>query len=345
MTTLIRSINPATGETLRTYPALTEEALQRRIGVAAEAAASMQALPAEHRTLHLRKLARLFTEEQDELARTLTLETGKPIRAAVLEISRCADACRYYAEHAMRMLSPEMLQTSSEVYGRKQQSYVSWRPLGVLLAVMPSESPFWQACRVVLPALTAGNAVLLKLAGHVPQCASLLETLVRRAGFVRGTLTALLMEDRLVEAALHDQRVAAVTVVGPESVGRALAAQAGWLLKKSSLHLLGNGATLVMPSADLDGALAAAVEALASGVEGGKRLILHSGIYNDFVQRLAAAVEALKTGDPLRQETEIGPLATTDSLEAVSALVESAVKAHGRVLAGGTRLVGAGNLF
>ena len=232
------------------------------------------------------------------------------------------------------MLAPEMLPTATEGDGRKQQAYVAWSPIGVLLAVMPWESPLWQACRVVLPAVTAGNAVLLKHASTVPQCALLLETLVRRAGFLRGTVSALLIEDRLVEATLHDKRVAAVRVVGTESVGRALAAQAGWLLKRSSLHVLRNGATLVMPSADLDAALAAAVEALTSDTGAGKRLIVSSDIYKEFVHQLVKAIEALKIGDPLKQETQVGPLGTMEALAAMSEQVEAAVQAGGRVLAG-----------
>ena len=341
--TLLHSINPATGETLRSFPTLSEEALRERIGMVAEAAVVNAALPMEHRARCLRKLAQLLTEEQDELARAIALETGKPIRAAAIEVSRCSDACRHFAEHGARMLAPEMLQPA-EGDGRSQ-SYTEWSPLGVLLAVVSCESPFWQACRIVLPAITSGNAVLLKLAASAPQCALLLETLVRRAGFQRGTVSALLIEDRLVEAVLHDKRVASVTIVGTESVGRALAAQAGWLLKKSSLRVTGNGATVVMPSANLEGALAAAVGALIAGPGAGKRLIVSSGIYNEFVYQLGKLVEALKVGDPLKQETEVGPLGTKEALDAMHEQVQAAVQAGGRVLTGGTRLVGGGNFF
>jgi succinate-semialdehyde dehydrogenase/glutarate-semialdehyde dehydrogenase len=342
---LLHSINPATGKTLRSFPALTEEALRDRITLSAEAASVHAALPMEHRTRCLRKLAGLFAAEKDELARTVALETGRPIRYAAAEIGSCAEACNYYAENGARMLAPELLQKSGTSVGRKTQSYIALRPVGVVLAVMPSESPLWHACRVVIPALTAGNAVLLKPAMSVPQCALLLETLLRRAGFLRGTLNALLTEDRLVEAALHDKRVSAVTVVGAESVARAIAAQAGSLLKKSSLYVLGNGVTVVMPSADPDAALAAAVHAVVSGGEAGKRLIVSSGIYNDFVQRLVKTVEALPVGDPQKQETEVGPVGTAAAVEAISEQVRAVVDAGGRILTGGTRLVGRGIFF
>ena len=342
---VLRFTDPATGETMRSFPALTQETLSERIALAADAATAHAALPMEHRTRCLRKLAKLFTDEQDDLALTIATETGKPVRRASAEVRQCADACCYYAEEAPRLLAPELLHSHTDGNGPKHQSYIAWEPLGVLLAVVPSESPLWQACRLLLPALIAGNVVLLKHVGNVPRCALLLERLVRRAGFPRGTYSALLMEDSLVETALHDERVSAVTAAGTQTAARALAAQAGWLLKKSSLHVLGNGATVVMPSADLDNALAAAVEALTSGAESGKRVIVHAGIYQEFTQRLVKAVEALSAGDPSKQQTDVGPLNTEDAVNALDEQVQAAVKAGGRVLTGGARLVGSGNFF
>ena len=334
----LQSINPATGEVLRTFAPITDEALRARIGQAAEAAATQRALPLEHRTLYLRKLGSLLEGEAAELARTVTLETGKPLRAATAEIARCADAARFYAEQAARLMAPELLQADN---GR---SYVQWSPMGVVLAVMPWESPFWNVLRFTIPALAAGNAILLKHAASVPQCALQIEALVRRAGFARGALSTLLIEDRTVEAVLGDERVAAVTVTGTESAGRALAAQAGWLLKKSALHLPGSDPLVVMPSADLDAAVAAAAQAMGGGGNM-TRLVVHSGIFNDFAHRLVAAVESLKIGDPLKDGTEVGPLGTAESVSTLAEQVEAAVTAGGRILTGGTRLVGRGNFF
>lgn len=333
----LQSINPATGEVLRTFTPLTDDALRVRIGQAAEAAATQRGLPLEHRTLYLRKLSSLLHEEGGELARTVSLETGKPLRTAVAEIALCADAARFYAEQAARLLAPELLQS------KHGQSYVQWSPMGVVLAVMSWESPFWHALRFAIPALVAGNAVLLKHAASVPQCALLIEGLVRRAGFARGTLTALLIDNSTVERVLGDDRVAAVTVTGSESSGRAVAAQAGWLLKKSTLHLPGSDPQVVMPSADLEAAVIAAARALAAGGPT-TRLVVHSEIFNDFTRRLVAAVEALKLGDPMKEETDVGPLGTGDAVNTLAEQVEAAVAAGGRILTGGARLAN-GNYF
>jgi succinate-semialdehyde dehydrogenase/glutarate-semialdehyde dehydrogenase len=338
----LHSMNPATGDLLRTFPTLTEETLRARITQAAEAAAVHRTIPLESRSLYLRKLAVLLQDEAPELARTVTLETGKPIRASRVEVQRCIDMCRYYAENAARLLAPELLQ--SEV----GQAYVQWSPLGVVLAVMPWESPLWHAMRFAVPSLIAGNVVLLKMAVSVPQCALLVEALVRRAGFERGVLSVLLIEDRQVELVLNDERVAAVTVTGADTAGRAIAAQAGWLLKRSALQLAGSDAMVVMPSANLDDAVAAAARAL-TGTEGtgtAKRLVIDSSIYNDFVHKLVSAVDALRIGDPSKDETEIGPLGTAEAVKTLAEQVEAAVAAGGRIVTGGARQVtGKGNFF
>ncbi len=225
----LQSINPATGEPIRGFPTLTEDALRVRIGQASEAAAGIRSTPLEHRALCLRKLGSLLEEDAAELAGTIMLETGKPVRQAEAEVARCAEACRHYAEQGARLLAPELLGGGDGGQGGGQ-AYVQWSPVGVVLAVLPWNSPFWQAVRFLAPALIAGNVVLLKHAPTVPQCALLLESLVRRAGFARGVVSALLIEEQLVETVLGDERVDAVMVTGSEAAGRGIAAQAGWLL-------------------------------------------------------------------------------------------------------------------
>lgn len=332
----IQSTNPATGAVLRSFTALDEAALKARIAQATAAAALLRATPLEHRALCLRKLATLLVEDKAELADTITLETGTPKRDALAEILRCAEACRYYAEAAARMLAPEPLPSTGA--GR---AYLQYSPMGVVLAVLGWHGPLWQAFRFLAPALMGGNVCLLRHAPTVPQCSMLVESLVRRAGFVRGAVTALLIENRDVEAVLGDDRVVAVTVTGSEAVGRAVAAQAGWLLKKSVLHLGGSDPFVVMPTANLDKAVAAAV------AHGGtaKRIIVHADVYTDFLHRFVAAVDAVRVGDPAKDNTEIGPLGTADALKTLEEQIKSAVAAGGRVVTGGSRLVGAGNYF
>lgn len=332
------STNPATGEALRTFATLDDEALQARISIAFDAASKQRLLPLEHRVLCLRKLASLLEEDIADLARMITLETGKPIRQSTAEVARCAESCRYYADHAMKLLSPELLP------GEGGQAYVQWSPMGVVLAVMPWSSPLWHAFRLAIPALVGGNAVLLKQAASVPQCTLQVEALVRRAGFPRGALTVLLIEERAVEAVVADDRVAAVSVNEAESIGRALAAKAGWQSKKNVLHLPASDPMIVMPSADLGNVVSAVANTLCDGT-GIRRIILHAEIYNDAVNRIIAAVESLRVGDPLRDDTEVGPLGTADALNLLEERVKAAVTVGGRVLAGGTRMVGRGNFF
>ena len=190
----IESINPATGALIRSFPALTDEAIQQRLALAAEAFAAYRRVPLAHRTLCMRKLAAILDQEVDDLAALITTEMGKPIKAARLEIAKCAAVCRYYADHAALMLAPEVIPTP------QNHSYVRWEPLGPVLAVMPWNFPFWQVFRFLAPALMAGNVGVLKHAPNVPQCALAIESLVRRAGFPRGTLQAMLVEVPQVEA-------------------------------------------------------------------------------------------------------------------------------------------------
>jgi succinate-semialdehyde dehydrogenase/glutarate-semialdehyde dehydrogenase len=214
---------------------------------------------------------------------------------------------------------------------------------------MPWNFPFWQVFRFLAPALMAGNVGLLKHASNVPQCALAIESLVRRAGFPRGSFQSLLIEARQVEAVLGDERIAAVTVTGSETAGRAIAAQAGWLIKKSVLELGGSDPFIVMPSADLDLAVETAVRArnINSGQSciAAKRFIVADEVYDQFQARFVAAMETVKVGDPMKDDTEIGPLATRRIVEDLEAQVKAARAAGGRILTGGERMLGAGNYF
>ena len=335
----IQSINPATGVLLRSFTPLTDEALLEKIALAESAFARAAELPLAHRALCMNKLARLLESETADLAALITSEMGKPIAQARAEIAKCAAACRFYAENAARILAPEPIDAPP------LDAAVRWDPLGVILAVMPWNFPFWQVFRFLAPALMAGNVGLLKHASNVPQCALAIEALVRRAGFPRGSFQTLLIEARQVEMVLADERVAAVTVTGSESAGRAIAAQAGWLIKKSVLELGGSDPFIVMPSASLDTAVAAAVAArcVNSGQSciAAKRFLIADSIYPEFESRFVAAMDALKVGDPTREDTQIGPLATAAQLDELDAQVQSAIHAGARLLTGGERIASA----
>src|SRR5947209_9329840 len=203
----IQSINPATGKLIRTFDPLTEEAIAEKLSLAADAARAFPSVPLDHRALCMRKLAALLEHETEDLARIITLEMGKPLHTARQEVLKCATACRFYADNAARILTSEPIATENH-------SYVRWDPLGVILAVMPWNFPFWQVFRFLAPALMAGNVGLLKHSSNVPQCALAIEALVRRAGFPRGTFQTLLLDSAQVEMVIADERIAAVTVTG-----------------------------------------------------------------------------------------------------------------------------------
>ncbi len=339
----IESINPANGRLLRQFEPLKEDAVRQKITVADDAFRAYASVPLDHRALCMRKLATLLELETEDLALTITLEMGKPIAAARLEVLKCASACRYYADNGARILASESVATGVN------HSYVRWEPLGIILAVMPWNFPFWQVFRFLAPALMAGNVGLLKHSSNVPQCAIAIESLVRRAGFPRGTFQTLLIEAKQVENVLGDERVAAVTITGSEAAGRAIAAQAGWLIKKSVLELGGSDPFIVMPSANLDLAIEVAVRArcVNSGQSciAAKRFIVADEIYDQFEKRFVAAMEDVKVGDPMKDDTEIGPLATKRIVDDLEAQVKAATAAGARVLTGGERMLGSGNYF
>ncbi|QHN04275.1 NAD-dependent succinate-semialdehyde dehydrogenase [Granulicella sp. WH15] len=339
----IASINPATGNSLRTFEPLGEEAIRGKIALAAQSFKSYGDISLEHRALWMRRLAAIMEAEVEELAALITTEMGKPLATARQEIQKCASCCRYFAENASEMLAEEPIEIESG------DSYLRWDPLGVILAVMPWNFPFWQVFRFLAPALMAGNVGLLKHSSNVPQCALAIEALVRRAGFPRGTFQTLLIESKQVEMVLADERVAAVTLTGSEPAGRAVAAQAGQLIKKSVLELGGSDPFIVMPSTNLDQAVATAVKArtINNGQSciAAKRFIVHEEIYDEFERRFVAGMEALKIGDPMLEDTQIGPLATPSLVDELEKQVEAAVLAGGRILTGGKRITGVGNFF
>jgi succinate-semialdehyde dehydrogenase/glutarate-semialdehyde dehydrogenase len=268
---------------------------------------------------------------------------GKPARSAADEAAKCAWVCRHYAEHAEPLLADEIVPTDAA------RSYVAFQPLGVVLAVMPWNFPFWQVFRFAAPALMAGNVAVLKHASNVPQCALALEDILRRAGFDGDEFQTLLIGSPRVAAVVRDPRVVAVTLTGSEHAGSEVAAEAGRAIKKTVLELGGSDPFIVMPSADLELAVRTAVRArIVNNGESciaAKRFIVHRHIADEFERRFVAGMEALVVGDPLDVRTDIGPLATPQILEDVARQVEHSVAAGARLVSGGKRLAGKGSFY
>jgi succinate-semialdehyde dehydrogenase/glutarate-semialdehyde dehydrogenase len=339
----IQSLNPATGELIRGFEPLTPKAIDAKLALAHESSLTYPAEPLGQRAFWMRRLAMLLEGEQKDLAVMMVQEMGKTIMAARAEVAKCVSVCRYYADNTEAMLGPEFVTTEHA------SSYVRWDPLGVVLAVMPWNFPFWQVFRFLAPALMAGNVGLLKHASNVPQCALAIEALVRRAGFPRGVFQTLLIESKQVEAVLADERIAAVTLTGSEAAGRAVAAQAGYLLKKSVLELGGSDPFIVMPSADLTEAVKNAVQArcINNGQSciAAKRFIVHESVHRPFEERFVEDMAAQRVGDPMLEDTQIGPLATSQIADDLQKQVDAAIGAGGRLLVGGRRFMRNGNFF
>ncbi len=329
----IATITPATGETLRTFDALTPAQIEARLARAEQAFRSHRATTFAERADGMRRAAALLDEERETWARLMTLEMGKPIAAARGELEKCALACRHYADHAPAMLADEPLPGSG--------AFVAYLPLGPVLAVMPWNFPFWQVIRFAAPALMAGNVALLKHASNVPQCALALETLFERAG-LGGAFQTLLVESGAVAGLIEDPRVAAVTLTGSAGAGAAVAAVAGRALKKTVLELGGSDPFVVMPSADVEEAARFAVQArtINNGQSciAAKRFLVHEAVYERFTAAMVAGLRALRVGDPMDEATELGPLATDSGRSTLAAQVEALVGAGARLLLGGHAL-------
>jgi len=332
----IATINPATGETLRTFTPLTPDQLEARLECAASAYLKHRRTSfAERRRLML-KAAEILETEKEAFGRLMVIEMGKPLQAAIEEAAKCALGCRYYAEQAERFLADEVVETSAS------KSWVAYQPIGPVLAVMPWNFPFWQVFRFAAPALMAGNVGLLKHASNVPQCALAIEEIFRRAGFAEGCFQTLLIDTEKVRQVIEDRRVAAVTLTGSTNAGSHVASAAGKVIKKSVLELGGSDPFIVMPSADLDTAVRTAVRArtINNGQSciAAKRFIVAEPIADEFERRYVAGFKALKVGDPMDPTTDIGPLANENQVETIAEQVERSVAAGARVLTGGRRI-------
>ena len=339
----IASINPTTGETLKTFEALSAGQIEEKLQLAADTFRTYRHTLFEERARMMMRAAELLESDKNALAKIMTTEMGKPIKAAVSEAEKCAWVCRYYAENAQHHLADQIVETNAG------KSYVKFQPLGPVLAVMPWNFPFWQVFRFAAPALMAGNVGLLKHASNVPQCALAIEEIFTRAGFPQGAFQTLLIGSDAVEGILNDERVAAATLTGSEPAGRSVASIAGKQIKKTVLELGGSDPFIVMPSANLDEAVTTAVKArtINNGQSciAAKRFIVAKGIYEEFERRFVDEMRALRIGDPMEESTDIGPLATPQIVNDLEEQVQKAVAAGARVLTGGTRPDRPGNFF
>jgi succinate-semialdehyde dehydrogenase / glutarate-semialdehyde dehydrogenase len=332
------TVNPATGETVKTFDSLTHDEVEERIALAAATFDSFRRTAFVQRAEWMTRAADLLDQEQDAIAATMTTEMGKTIVAARAEAAKCATGMRYYAENAESFLADVPADAGAVNASR---AYVRYQPLGVVLAVMPWNFPLWQVVRFAAPALMAGNVGLLKHASNVPQTALYLGELFTRAGFPSGCFQTLLIGAGDVEAVLRDHRVAAATLTGSEPAGRSVAKIAGDEVKRTVLELGGSDPYVVMPSADLDKAVSTAVTARVQNngqsCIAAKRFIVHTDVYDDFAARFVERMASLVVGDPADEATDVGPVATEQGRTDLEELVADAASKGAQVLCGGQR--------
>ena len=335
----IATTNPATGEVVKSFDPMSEQEIEARLAKASSGFDLLRRATFTERARWMRGAADILDADIDDVARTMTLEMGKTFAAAKAEVSKCAKACRFYAEKAETMLADEPADASSVGAVR---AYARYQPLGPVLAIMPWNFPLWQAMRFAAPALMAGNVGVLKHASNVPQTALFMAELFRRAGFPEGAFETLLIGSDAVERVITDRCIKAVTLTGSEAAGRSVAAIAGRELKKTVLELGGSDPFVVMPSADLDRAADVATTARCQNngqsCIAAKRFIVHADVYDAFIEAFVEKMSALRVGDPMDDETAVGPLATEQGRADVEDQVRDAVSKGATVRCGGQRL-------
>src|SRR6516162_9945966 len=339
----IATINPATGEVLKKFEPLSDSQVDEKIAAAATAFQSFRKTSFADRARWMNNAAEILEAEKDALGHLMTLEMGKTLASAIAEAEKCATACRYYAENAARFVADEIIPTTAS------KSYIRYQPVGIVLAVMPWNFPFWQVFRFIAPGLMAGNVGLLKHASNVPQCALKIEEIICRAGFPDGVFQTLLISAAQVDRVLEDPRVAAATLTGSEQAGIQVGVSAAKRIKKVVLELGGSDPFIVMPSANLEEASSIAVKArvINNGQSciAAKRFIVHEQIADAFEKEFVNRMQALKLGDPFDPKTDVGPLATPDAVKDIDRDVQKTVHAGAQLLIGGKPLAGRGNFY
>jgi len=339
----IASINPATGQVLKTFEPLSDAQIEKKLQLAADTFSKFRKLSFSERARMMARAGEILEVEKEALGRLMTTEMGKTLKSAVAEAAKCAWVCRYYAENAERFLADEVVETPAK------KSFIRYQPLGVVLAVMPWNFPFWQVFRFVAPGLMAGNVGLLKHASNVPQCALKIEEILSQAGFPQGAFQTLLIGAQQVDAVLSDDRVAAATLTGSEGAGIQVGVSAAKRIKKVVLELGGSDPFIVTRNASLDQAIATAVEAriINNGQSciAAKRFIVLDEIAEKFESGFVSRMKSLKVGDPMDPQTELGPLSTADAVKSLHADVQKTIQAGARVLTGGRPIERPGNYY
>jgi succinate-semialdehyde dehydrogenase / glutarate-semialdehyde dehydrogenase len=339
----IATINPATGEVIKKFDALTDAQVDDKIAKASKAFHAFRHTSFPDRSRWMVRAAEILEAEKEPIGRLMTLEMGKTLGSAIAEAEKCAGGCRYYAEHAAQFVADEVIPTTAS------RSFIRYQPLGIVLAVMPWNFPFWQVFRFVAPGLMAGNVGLLKHASNVPQCALKIEEILLRAGFPEGVFQTLLIGAAQVDRILDDPRVMAATLTGSEQAGVQVGVSAAKRIKKVVLELGGSDPFIVMPSANIEEAAATAVKArvINNGQSciAAKRFIVHEQIADTFEKEFVRRMQSLKLGDPFDAKTDVGPLATPDAVKDLDTDVQKTIQAGGKLLTGGKPVSGPGNFY
>jgi succinate-semialdehyde dehydrogenase/glutarate-semialdehyde dehydrogenase len=340
---MIASVNPATEICLKHYDVFNAAQIEEALSLADRSFQFLNQLSFAQRAERLLKVADILAGEKERFATLMTREMGKTFSSAIAEVEKCVTVCHYYAEHGEEFMADKHAQIPNK------KAYVRYQPLGAILAVMPWNFPFWQVFRFAVPALMAGNVALLKHASNVPQCAVAIEEVFSRGGFSQGCFQTLLISADQVESLIQDSRVKAVTLTGSEGAGRSVAAQCGQNIKKVVLELGGSDPFIIMPSANIDAAVDAAVtgRTMNNGQSciAAKRLIIHDDIYDEVRSKLVARFESLVVGDPMDHETDIGPLATQSIRDELASLVDDTVKAGAKRVTGAKIIDGKGYYY
>lgn len=339
----MQSMNPATEKIIAEYTELTEEELDAKIDIAHRAFEAWKLTSFDFRQERMLELARLFRSNKNELAQIATLEMGKPITQSLAEVEKCAWVCEYYAENAEKILAPE------EVQSNASESYVRFDPIGVVLAVMPWNFPYWQAMRFIAPAAMAGNVGVLKHASNVQGCGLAMEKLFLKADFPEGIFQNLAIGASKVEHVIADPRIVAVTLTGSESAGRKVAAQAGAHLKKVVLELGGSDPSIILKDADLDLVMQVApmarLQNAGQSCVAAKRFIVHTDIAEEFISRFKNEFEKFVVGDPMNETTQMGPLVNATGVQEIERQIAESVALGAEIVTGGKKVGDKGFYF